>query len=153
MVGQKATGAVDGCRNSRCDGLMDRQRAGTAMMRGAGLVGLTMLSLSLVALALAPYYVFLLKHTIALLLHFAFSLAVAIKTAGVERLGVHRGNLLVASSERRDVNTTSVAINHDEKLEMMRYEGVGVVIVAEGGWNMLPTSSGASATNPKLKTN
>lgn len=107
MICQKATRAVDGICNSRCDGLVDGDGPGSAVVRGGGLVRFAMLSLSLVAisfsLSLVSFTLALsLCHVILLLegaMSLLFDVALAVEPARAVEwwLGVHGDGLVGAS--------------------------------------------------------
>jgi len=112
---------VNGVCNSRCDGLVDWDRSSTAVVRGGGLVGLSVLSLGIVAVSIAFAFTFtvslavalssrqffLLQGTMPLLFHVAISLTVAIAvtvkgtTALQRRLCTHGVGLLEVSTCRK----------------------------------------------------
>lgn len=109
MIRQQATRAVDGVCNSRCDGLVDGDGPGSAMMRGGGLVWFAMRSLSVVAISfslslLSLAFTFALPLCdILLLLERAMSLlldvALAVEPARAVEwwLGIHSDGLVGAS--------------------------------------------------------
>lgn len=110
MIGEQAAGTGDGVRNSRCDGLVDRERASTAVMRRGGRVCFAVLALSFFPFAVSLALTFAIPFVFALslssrnvvLVEGAMTLlvdvAVAVEAAaGVRRLAIHAAGLLEAS--------------------------------------------------------
>ncbi len=113
VVGEKATGTRDGVGYSRCDGLVDREGAGAAVMGSRGWVWFAVLAISLISLAVSVAFAFtftfpfssrkivLMVGAMALLVHVAVAVAVeaaAAAAAAVQRLVVHSVGLLEASA-------------------------------------------------------
>ena len=116
VVGEEATGARDGVGYSRCDGLVDREGAGAAVMGSRGWVWFAVLAISLISLAVSFAFAFtitlpfssrkvvLMVGAMALLVHVAVAVAVeaaaaaAAAAAAVQRLVVHSVGLPEASA-------------------------------------------------------
>ncbi len=118
VVGEEATGARDGVGYSRCDGLVDREGAGAAVMGSRGWVWFAVLAIRLISLAVSVAFTFTFTFTfpfssrkvvlmvgaMALLVHVAVAIAVeataAAAAAAMQRLVVHSVGLLEASARR-----------------------------------------------------